>query len=251
MDRLLTLKNVSLTYHTKNIETKAIENLTFSVEKGQFVAIIGPSGCGKTSVLSLICGLIKTSGGDIEINGEKITKPVDYIGYMLQKDQLFPWLTIEENVFLPLKIKKRFTENDKQRVYSLMEKYGLKQFIKYYPSQLSGGMRQRVALIRTLSFSPELLLLDEPFSALDYQTRLLVCEDVYRIIKSEKKTALLVTHDISEAISLADKIIVLSARPATVKQEYTLDFGCDLSPLKKREDEKFGRWFEILWKELN
>ena len=191
------------------------------------------------------------SGGSILLNGREVVSPDEKIGYMLQKDQLFPWLTIEKNIFLPLKIKKKTTKEAKDYVYELIEKYGLKESTKYYPSQLSGGMRQRVALIRTLAASPELLLLDEPFSALDYQTRLLVCDDVYNIIKSEKKTAILVTHDISEAISLADKVIVLSARPATVRSEYELDFDGVPSPLEKRENAKFGKWFEILWKELN
>ncbi len=251
METLLSIKSVSLTYHSKKTETLAVSDLSFDVEKGSFVAIIGPSGCGKTSILSLISGLIPKSCGHILLNGKEVVKPVNEIGYMLQKDQLFPWLTIEKNILLPLKIKKKSNKKNKAYANALTDKYGLKEFKKYYPAELSGGMRQRVALIRTLSSSPDLLLLDEPFSALDYQTRLLVCDDVYNIIKSEKKTAILVTHDISEAISLADSIIVLSARPAKVKARYDLNFDKSLSPLKKREDESFSKWFEILWKELN
>lgn len=247
----LSIDNVTLTYHTKTNETLAIENLSFNVDKGQFVAIIGPSGCGKTTILSLIAGLMEKSGGSIKLNGTEVTDTSDNIGYMLQKDELFPWLTIKKNIYLPLQIKKKYTPENIAYVNELLEKYGLKEFESFYPSQLSGGMRQRSALIRTLAFSPELLLLDEPFSALDYQTRLLVCDDVYKIIKSEKKTAILVTHDISEAISLADKIVVLSARPAKVKEEYTLSFDENASPLSRRENKEFSTWFEKLWRNLN
>lgn len=247
----LSIDNVRLTYHTKTNETLAIENLSFNVEQGQFVAIIGPSGCGKTTILSLIAGLMPKSGGSIKLNGEEVTKANDNIGYMLQKDELFPWLTIKKNIYLPLQIKKKLSDKNTSYVNELLEKYGLKEFENFYPSQLSGGMRQRSALIRTLAFSPELLLLDEPFSALDYQTRLLVCDDVYKIIKSEEKTAILVTHDISEAISLADKIIVLSNRPASVKEEYILSFDENVSPLSRRENKEFSKWFEKLWRQLN
>ena len=251
MDGILSLNNVGLIYHTKHNETVAVKDLSFTVENGSFVAIIGPSGCGKTSILSLISGLIKKSAGSVELNGEEVLSPNDGIGYMLQKDQLFPWLTIEKNIFLPLEIKKKLNADTKNYVYGLIEKYGLKDFKKYYPNELSGGMRQRVALIRTLSSSPSLLLLDEPFSALDYQTRLAVCDDVHNIIKTEKKTALLVTHDISEAISLSDKVIVLTSRPAKVKSEYEMNFERALSPLQRREDKAFSVWFETLWRELN
>ncbi len=248
---ILTLDRVKLCYHTKESETLAIDGLSFSVNLGEFVAIIGPSGCGKTSILSLISGVIERSGGNIYLKDTLITSPIDKIGYMLQKDELFPWLTIEKNVYLPLEIKKNLTKENKEFATSLLDKYGLKEFKKYYPYQLSGGMRQRAALIRTLSSRPEVLLLDEPFSALDYQTRLSVCDDVYKIIKSEKKTAILVTHDISEAISLADKIIVLTKRPAMVKSEFKLEFDKSLTPLKRREDKSFSTWFELLYKELN
>ena len=169
---------------------------------------------------------------------------------MLQKDELFPWRTIEKNIFLPLEIKRANTAENRKRAVALAEKYGLQQFLKNYPSSLSGGMRQRAALIRTLAVDPDVLLLDEPFSALDYQTRLSVCDDVYKIIRSEKKTALLITHDISEAISVADKIFVLSKRPAKIVSEHVLNFP-ETEPLKRRENNEFSRWFELLWKELN
>lgn len=230
-------------YHTRQGETAAVENLDFSVSEGEFAAIIGPSGCGKTTLLSLAAGLLKPSGGQVQNQGISF-------GYMLQKDELFPWRTIEKNIFLPLEIQKTDTPEHRARALALAEKYGLKDFLKNYPSQLSGGMRQRAALIRTLAVDPQVLLLDEPFSALDYQTRLSVCDDVYRIIRSERKTAVLITHDISEAISVADKIIVLSRRPARVTAVHMLDFP-ENEPLKRRENKEFSTWFELLWRELN
>ncbi len=251
MNKQLEFKNVSLTYQTKSDEIKAIENLSFNCHEGEFLSIIGPSGCGKTTILSLIAGLIKPSHGKIYINGIDINanKSKIQLGYMLQKDQLFAWRTIEKNVFLPLEIKGINTKENKEYALSLLEKYGLIDFRKNYPSELSGGMRQRVALIRTLAYKPQLLLLDEPFSALDSQTRLSVCDDVYSIIKTEKKTTVLVTHDISEAISMSDKIIVLSNRPAQVKSiiRPNLNKG---SPLKNRESKDFGSLFEKVWREL-
>lgn len=240
---ILRFTDVKLTYHTVRGETTAAENLNFSVDEGEFVAIIGPSGCGKTTLLSLAAGLLTPSAGVVESQGS--------FGYMLQKDELFPWRTIEKNIFLPLEVKKIGTPENKERAIALAEKYGLKDFLRSYPSQLSGGMRQRAALIRTLASDPDILLLDEPFSALDYQTRLNVCEDVSSIIRSEGKTALLITHDISEAISLADRVLVLTKRPARVSHEHTLDFDGINNPLKRREMRGFSEWFEILWKELN
>ena len=230
-------------YHSKQGETVALKDVNFSVFSGEFVAIIGPSGCGKTTILSLAAGLLTPTKGKV------ITQDVSF-GYMLQKDELFPWRTIEKNIYLPLEIKRRNTPTQRARAMALAEKYGLKQFLKNYPSSLSGGMRQRAALIRTLSVNPDILLLDEPFSALDYQTRLSVCDDVYKIIQSEKKTALLITHDISEAISLADKIFVLSKRPASIISSHDIHFP-ETEPLKRRENKEFSRWFEVLWKELN
>ena len=249
MEKLLELKDVSLTYQTLTDEITAIKDLSFYCNKGDFLSIIGPSGCGKTTVLSLIAGLLSPTSGKILINGTEKYEKND-LGYMLQKDQLFPWRTIEKNVYLPLEIKRTLNKTNKDFADSLLRKYGLYEFKKNYPEQLSGGMRQRVALIRTLVSDPELLLLDEPFSALDYQTRLSVCEDVYKIIKQERKTAVLVTHDISEAIAMSDIIIVLTNRPANVKCVITpLIEGA--SPLKKRESKDFGFWFEKIWKELN
>ncbi len=242
MKNILRFDNVTHIYHTARGEVIAAKNLTFSVDEGEFVAIIGPSGCGKTTLLSLAAGLLKPSAGTIERQGS--------YGYMLQKDELFSWRTIEKNIFLPLEIRKQNTPENRERAIGLAKKYGLEDFLKSYPSQLSGGMRQRAALIRTLATDPDVLLLDEPFSALDYQTRLNVCEDVANIIRGEGKTALLITHDISEAISLADRVLVLTARPARVSHAHTLDFG-DIPPLKRREQSNFSGWFEQLWRELN
>ena len=243
MKEVLRFDNVSMHYHSKQGETIALEGIDFSVREGEFVAIIGPSGCGKTTLLSLTAGLLAPTSGKVITNGCSF-------GYMLQKDELFPWRTIEKNLFLPLEVKKKNTPDARARAIALAEKYGLGQFLKNYPSSLSGGMRQRAALIRTLTLDPDVLLLDEPFSALDYQTRLSVCDDVYKIIREEKKTALLITHDISEAISVADRIFVLSKRPARILSEHTLSFP-ETEPLKRRENQDFSHWFEVLWKELN
>ena len=243
MKEVLRFENISMHYHTKQGETVALQDVNFSVSEGEFVAIIGPSGCGKTTLLSLAAGLLAPTHGKVITGGGKF-------GYMLQKDELFPWRTIEKNIFLPLEIKRSNTPENRARALALAEKYGLQQFLKSYPSALSGGMRQRAALIRTLAVNPDILLLDEPFSALDYQTRLAVCDDVYKIIREEKKTALLITHDISEAISVADKIFVLSKRPAHVVAEHPIQFP-ESEPLKRRENKEFSRWFEVLWKELN
>ncbi len=240
---ILRFSDVTLIYHTPREETLAAEHLTFSVPEGEFLAIIGPSGCGKTTLLSLAAGLLQPSEGKVERVGT--------CGYMLQRDELFPWRTIEKNIYLPLEIKRMNDAGRCRRARELAVKYGLGDFLGSYPSQLSGGMRQRAALIRTLAPDPDLLLLDEPFSALDYQTRLNVTEDVSEIIRSEGKTAVLITHDISEAVSLADRILVLSKRPAHVAYTHELDFGDIKNPLKRREAGGFSHWFELLWRELN
>lgn len=248
MNTLLKLKNVRYTYHLTSGETPAVNDLTFDVNEGEFVSIIGPSGCGKTTVLSLIAGLLAPESGEILIDDKPVKSGIN-IGYMLQKDHLFPWRTIEKNVFLPLEIKKIKDESAYEYGHNLLIKYGLKNFIKSYPDELSGGMRQRVALIRTLVSKPKILLLDEPFSALDYQTRLSVTEDVYKIIKEERQTAILVTHDISEAISVSSRVITLSSRPAKVNKIHTITLP-DVSPIKRRETQGFSKWFEVLYKEI-
>ena len=246
---VLEFEGVGLTYHTRTGETPAARGMSFCVYEGEFVAVIGPSGCGKTTVLSLAAGLLSPTAGSIRVHGKPPGKENSF-GYMLQKDELFPWRTVEANIALPLEIKGKNTAENRKKALSLAEKYGLGGFLKHMPDQLSGGMRQRAALIRTLAPDPEILLLDEPFSAPDYQTRLSVCNDVYGIIRGEKKTALLVTHDISEAISLADRILVLSKRPARAVAVHEIGFE-SLSPLQRRESPQFSVWFEKLWKELN
>ncbi len=248
MKKILELKNVSFTYYTLTEEITALKNLSFGVNEGDFVSIIGPSGCGKTTILSLIAQLLKPTSGKIVFEGNK--NSIDNLGYMLQKDHLFPWRNIEKNVLLPLEIKGIKDEKSKNYALSLLDKYGLKDFKKSYPDRLSGGMRQRAALIRTLASKPNLLLLDEPFSALDSQTRLTVCDDVYKIIKNENLTAILVTHDIAEAISMSNSIIVLTGRPASVKSIVKPNLKGD-TPLKRRESKEFGELFEKMWKELH
>lgn len=238
---MLEFDSISYTYHTPSGETAAVRDLSFKIEKGQFVSVIGPSGCGKSTILSLAAGLLTPSSG-------KIIRGSGEFGYMLQRDALFEWRTVEQNIFLPLEVKRLNNAEMRAKAVALANKYGLKDFLKKSPSQLSGGMRQRVALIRTLAAQPEILLLDEPFSALDYQTRLEVCDDVQAIIKSEKKTALLVTHDISEAIALSDKVVVLSARPAHVIDEHIIGFADN--PKDRRNDGHFAGMFEILRNEL-
>ncbi len=252
---VLKFDNVSLIYHTKDGETLALEDVNFSVYEKEFVAIVGPSGCGKTTILSLIAGILKPSSGHIyldghDVNEKKKTSEVD-IGYMFQRDQLFDWRTIWKNVTIGIEIQKRKKDTELlTRVSNLIDKYGLGNFRNSKPTELSGGMRQRVALIRTLALDPKILLLDEPFSALDFQTRLNVCDNVSEIISNEEKTAILVTHDISEAVSLADRVIILSTRPGTVKKIVDIDLKEYGTPLKRRESKKAHDYFDEIWKEL-
>ena len=243
MEKILEVKNIGKTYQAENGEIEALRNINFDVKEGEYISIIGPSGCGKSTLLSIIAGLETKTTGEIHINGK--------IGYMLQKDNLLEWRTIYKNVLLGLEIQKSLTLANKEYVVELLKKYGLYEFKDKYPRQLSGGMRQRVALIRTLAIRPKVLLLDEAFSALDYQTRLMVTEDIYKILKNENITALMVTHDISEAISMSDRVIVLTHRPATVKKIYDIDFEMEnRTPLTCREQPKFSQYFNLMWKEL-
>ena len=253
MEQILNLQHISYTYHTLEGETPALSDISFSLNKGEFAAIVGPSGCGKSTLLSLICGLLPCSDGQITINGRHLKESTTNVGYMLQHDELFEWRTIYNNVILGLEIQHALTARTKKRAHELLNIYGLSDFENSRPSELSGGMRQRAALIRTLLPDPQLLLLDEPFSALDYQTRLSVSDDVWAILKKENKTALLITHDISEAISMADRIIILSSRPATVKKEITLQLSCpgERTPFLARSSPEFKDYFNLVWKELN
>lgn len=242
---ILNFKNVSLTYFSDNGETQALNNINFEIKEGDFVSIVGPSGCGKTTILSLISGLLKPTTGSVEIKEGMKT------GYMFQKDHLFEWRTILNNVYLGLEIQKKKTDENIEYVNNLLKKYGLWDFRNKYPNQLSGGMRQRVALIRTLALKPKIMLLDEAFSALDYQTRLNVCDDVNRILKEENITSILVTHDITEAITMSDKILVLTKRPATIKTIYELDLSKYGTPLERREHPEISKYFNKIWKELS
>ena len=251
-DQILSLEHISLSYHTMKGETPALCDLTFSVKTGEFVALVGPSGCGKSTILNLISGLLKPEAGTLLGRGRPITEADLHIGYMLQRDHLFEWRTIYSNVLLGLEISRTLTPERKEKVGEMMETYGLKSFSNARPSELSGGMRQRAALIRTLILKPDLLLLDEPFSALDYQTRLTVCDDIATIIRETKKTAILITHDLAEAISTADRVLILSARPGQVKAEISLTFAPQYdSPLKRRNAPEFTGYFQNVWRALS
>ena len=251
-EQILNLQHVSYTYHTLEGETLTLSDISFALNQGEFAAIVGPSGCGKSTLLSLICGLLTYSEGQIKINGKHLKESTTNVGYMLQHDELFEWRTIYNNVILGLEVQHSLTARTRKRAHELLEIYGLGDFENSRPSELSGGMRQRAALIRTLVLEPELLLLDEPFSALDYQTRLQVGDDIGQIIRNEGKSALLVTHDLSEAISLADRVIVLSSRPATIRQTIPLIFHLEHdTPLNRRSAPEFKNYFNLIWKELN
>ena len=243
-EKVLEIKNLKKTYHTLNDEINAIDNLNIDVYNGEILAIVGPSGCGKSTLLSILAKLEDKSNGEILYNNHNI-------GYMLQNDSLMPWRSILDNTLIGLEVKKENNNQNKEKVTNLLNKYGLKDFINKYPNSLSGGMKQRVALIRTLATNPDILLLDEPYSALDYQTRLALSNDLYKIIKTEKKTAILITHDIAEAISLADRIIVLTKRPAKVKNIYNIILENKRTPIENRTDKKFNYYYELIWRDLD
>lgn len=243
-------EHIQKTFQSPNGEIPALADVSFCVEEGDFVSIVGPSGCGKSTLLNILAGLEQPTGGRVLLGGREVTGTTQAVGYMPQKDQLFPWRTIWGNVMLGLEVQGMQNSEGMERVRTLLARYGLADFRKKLPAQLSGGMRQRCALIRTLAADPGLLLLDEPFSALDYQTRLTVSDDIHRIIRNERKTALLVTHDISEAVSMSDRVVVLSARPGHVKNIHDLTCFRQLSPVKRRDHPDFHRFFNDIWKEL-
>jgi NitT/TauT family transport system ATP-binding protein len=246
------VSNVYLNYHSLKVETPALKNISLSVEAGEFVSIVGPSGCGKSTLLNIIAGLLSPSKGEVYIDGEIVSNFSPKVGYMFQRDHLFEWLNVWDNVSLGLKIQHRLNQSNKNNLKKLLTTYNLWEFRKHYPHELSGGMRQRVALIRTLALNPEVLLLDEPFSALDYQSRLNVSDDIYDIIKKERKTAIMVTHDIPEAVSMSSRVIVLSRRPAYIKKEVGISFSCEYcTPMKRREAPEFRTFFNDIWKEMN
>ena len=234
----LEIKKLSKNYHTMTSEIEAINNLSMNVYENEILAIVGPSGCGKSTLLSILANLENKTDGEI-IKDSNIK-----VGYMLQTDSLFPWLTILNNTLIGL-------NKNNDTVINLLKKYGLYEFKDLYPSNLSGGMRQRVALIRTLAINPDLILLDEPFSALDYQTRLALSNDLYNIIKNEKKTAILITHDIAEAVSMADRVIVLTKRPCKVKSIYEINLNSKSNPIDNRKDKNFNYYYDLIWRDLD
>ena len=244
MNKILEIKNLNKKYHTKKGEIWAVKDFSVNIYENDFIALVGPSGCGKSTILSILSNLDTKTSGEI-INHSKV------LGYMLQSDALFDWLTVLDNCLLGLKIEKKLTEENKKYVINLINKYGLKEFINTYPSNLSGGMRQRVALIRTLATKPDILLLDEPFSALDYQTRLSISNDIYTILKQEKKSIILVTHDIAEAVSLCNKVIVLSKRPCIVKSTYNIELEKNTNPIENRKDSKFNYYYNLIWNDID
>lgn len=251
MQKILEVKNLNKIYQNKEDEVIALKDINLEIYEGEFVSIIGPSGCGKSTLLSIIAGLEEKTTGEIYIENEKIDSISPKIGYMLQKDCLLEWRTILSNTLFGLEIKKKKTDENIKYTKELLKKYNLYDFKDKYPSELSGGMRQRAALIRTLAIKPKILLLDEAFSALDYQTRIMVTNDIYAILKKENITVIMVTHDISEAISMSDRIIVLSKRPGRVKSIHKIEFETiNKTPLDTRENPKFSSYFNTLWKEL-
>lgn len=252
MEELLKIDHISYSYHTLEGETPALMDVNFSVRSGEFLAIVGPSGCGKSTLLSLIAGLIEPSAGTIYIDGNHVKKANQNIGYMLQKDHLLDWRSTLKNLTLGLEIQHKLSDSSYLMINEMLKTYGLITFKDSKPTELSGGMRQRAALIRTLMLEPDILLLDEPFSALDYQTRLEVSDDIWGIIRKEEKTAILITHDIAEAVSMADRIVVLSHRPGTVKSIIDVKLTIeDRTPFKARSAPEFSHYFNLIWKELN
>lgn len=240
MNNILNINNLSKSYYTLSGKVNALNNINLNIKEGEFIAIVGTSGCGKSTLLNILADIDKEYSGEIIKKGS--------IGYMLQNDALLPWLSVYENIMLPSKFNYKIDEN---YVLNMLKKYNLIDFKDKYPSNLSGGMKQRVAFIRTLATNPDILLLDEPFSALDYQTRLILENDIHNYIKKEKKTAIIVTHDISEACALADKVIVLSKRPGEIKSIYNIDLLNKSNPLNNRLDERFNYYFNLIWKDLD
>ncbi|MBQ2639562.1 MAG: ABC transporter ATP-binding protein [Bacilli bacterium] len=244
-NKLLSVKNLEKYFHDKTSETKALDDITFDLYEQEFISIVGPSGCGKSTILSILSYLEDPSNGEF-----KYSKDIT-IGYMLQDDSLFEWRTILDNCLIGLEINNNLNKETKAYVINLLKTYGLGDFINKYPSSLSGGMRQRVALIRTLAINPDILLLDEPMSKLDYQSRLAISDDIYKIIKKEGKTAIMVTHDISEAISMSDKVIVISKRPGKVKNIYNIKLSDKSTPINNRKSKDFNKYFDMIWRDLD
>ena len=251
MSVFLSVENINLTYQTPEGETQAVKDVSFTVREGEFISIVGPSGCGKSSLLSCIAGITLPTKGRIMLEGRRIKGISNDVGYMLQSDNLMPWRNIYKNAVLGLEIQKKLTDENISYVRELLKKYGLWEFRNSYPASLSGGMRQRVALIRTLAVRPRLLLLDEAFSALDYQTRVNVSRDVYNILRNEKQTMIMVTHDIPEAVSMSDRVIVLSQRPAVIAKIVDIPFGTQRDTVAVRNTRQYRDCYDIVWKEMS
>jgi len=252
MNIILETENLKVCYQAANGEVEAVRSLNLKVVEGEFISIVGPSGCGKSTLLSAIAGLTHITSGKITLAGKEIDRNFDDIAYMLQNDNLLPWRSIYKNVIIGLETRNIINNENLDYVDYLLKSYGLWEFKDKYPAQLSGGMRQRAALIRTLAVKPKLLLLDEAFSALDFQTRLSVTDDVYKILKKQNQTAIIVTHDIPESISMSDRVVVLSRRPAVIKKIFNIEFDIEnRSPLLCRDHKKFGEYFNQIWKELD
>lgn len=246
MNKILSIQNIKKNYHDLKEEIPAIKDISLHIYENEIISIVGPSGCGKSSLLSILANIESKSGGEIKYYKDNIK-----IGYMLQKDSLFPWKTILDNCLIGLEITKEKDKGKKERVINLLKKYGLEDFMYKYPNSLSGGMRQRVSLIRTLAINPDILLLDEPLSALDYQTRLALSNEIYTIIKNEKKTAIMVTHDLGEAISTSDRVIVLTKRPAEIKKIYNINYKNKTLPIDNRDKEEFRYYYNKIWRDLD
>lgn len=247
----LKIEGIHHSYFSKSTATTALSDISLEVAEGEFISFLGPSGCGKTTLLSIIAGLIEPTEGNVTIENRPIKESRNRIGYMLQQDYLFPWKTIKDNILLGLKLGNTLNDTNQQYALKLLVQMGLHGFENQYPKQLSGGMRQRVALVRTLATEPKLLLLDEPFSALDYQTKLNLEDLVSQTLKSFQKTAILVTHDIGEAIAMSDRIYLFSARPGSIFQIFTIPRELrELSPFQARNHESYSEIFQTVWKEL-
>ena len=243
--KLIEMKGIHKSFFDVKKETKVLENLDLFLDKGEKIAIVGPSGCGKSTILNIISKLITPDSGNVDVFAN--------VGYMFQSDNLLEWRTVYKNITLGLEIKGKVTKKDKEKIEELLRKYGLIEFKDKHPSELSGGMRQRVALIRTLVLDPDILLLDEPFSALDEQTKLLVNEDIYKIVCDVKKSVIMVTHDIAEAIAFSDRVLVLTKRPSSVKKIYEISFENlrNRTPLNTRNQKEFKEYFDSIWRDLN
>jgi NitT/TauT family transport system ATP-binding protein len=249
--RILKLEQVSHYYFSTNSYTKALENISFSIEKSEFISLLGPSGCGKSTILSIIARLMKHTTGNIYIHDALIEESNAEVGYMLQQDYLFPWKTILDNILLGPKIQKRKNVNTIEQAEKLLKEVGLEQVLHQFPGELSGGMRQRAALIRTFMNDPEIFLLDEPFSSLDYQTKLKLEELVAEILANYNKTTVLVTHDIGEAIAMSDRIIMMTANPGKIATIYDVPIELrNQSPMAARKHPKFQILFDKIWQEL-